>query len=323
MSRLGLQADELFRTFANNWRETKQLRLDEATVSDYEWRLTYLHRFFDRYRLGEITTRLIDRFRDELHEQAATIRRAQERARTEKGRKPLMETVTDKRGRTYQRRRRPLSNTSINAMIKLLGQILQQAVDYELIARNPVRVGERSARFLPHVRPNRSFLEIDEFHAILDAAQELEAEARADRKGLGRRAMCATLGLAGLRISEMLDLHVAQVDLTRSRFKLADAKTEAGVREVEITLYLRDELLEYVMDRRSRGLPMAPSDYFFGTARGKRRDQDRFRDRILYRALARANKAPHGARAAAAAGDHAALHAAHVGDVRRERRARP
>jgi integrase len=118
-------------------------------------------------------------------------------------------------------------------MIKLLGQILEQAVDYEMIERNPVRVGERSARFLPRVRRNRTFLEIDEFHALLSAADEPEAEARADRKGLGRRAMIATLGLAGFRISEMLDLRGATVDLARSRFKLPDAKTEAGVREVE------------------------------------------------------------------------------------------
>jgi hypothetical protein len=69
----------------------------------------------------------------------------------------LTETVTDKRGRTSQRRRRPLSNTSINAMITLLGQILQQAVDYELIDRNPVRVGGRSARFLKRTRPKRTF----------------------------------------------------------------------------------------------------------------------------------------------------------------------
>ena len=93
--------------------------------------------------------------------------------------------------------------------------------------------------------------------------------------------MMATLGLAGLRISEMMDLRVAQVDLTRGRFKLADAKTEAGVREVEITLYLRDELLDYAMDRRARGLPHGPSDHFFGTSTGSRRDPDRFRDRIL------------------------------------------
>jgi hypothetical protein len=67
-----------------------------------------------------------------------------------------METVTDKRGRTYQRRRRPLSNTSINAMITLLGQILQQAVDYEVLDRNLVRVGGRSARFLKRTRPKRT-----------------------------------------------------------------------------------------------------------------------------------------------------------------------
>ncbi len=87
----------------------------------------------------------------------------------------------------------------------------------------------------------------------------------------------------------MLDLRCATVDLVRSRFKLPDAKTEAGIREVEMTLYLRDELLAYVIDRRERGLPGGPKDYFFGTAAGKRRDPDRFRDRILVRAVERAN----------------------------------
>src|SRR5690348_14914732 len=65
--------------------------------------------------------------------------------------------------------------------------------------------------------------------------------------------------------------------------------TEAGVREVEITLYLRDELLAYRMDRRARGLPFGSSDHFFGTATGKRRDPGRFRDRILARAVTHAN----------------------------------
>ena len=289
MAALGVRVDETFRVFAKRWWRSKRLGLDEDTVNDYDWRLGYLERFFGRYRLSEITPQLIDRFRDELYEQGETIRRARARARTDKTRRALMETVTDKRGRTYQRQGRPLSNTSINAMITLLGQILQQAVDYELIDRNPVRVGGRSARFLKRVRPKRTFLEVDEFLALLDAAAELEAEARSDYKGLGRRAMLATLGLAGLRIGELVDLRVAQVDLTRGRFKLADAKTEAGVREVEITLYLRDELLEHVMDRRARGLPLEPSDHFFGTSTGNRRDPDRFRDRILARAVERAN----------------------------------
>jgi len=289
MADLGVSVDESFRVFAKRWWASKRLGVRPKTVSDYEWRLSYLDRFFSRYRLREITPRMVDRFRDELREQAEVIRTAADRAAADPRKRALMETVTDQRGRTYERRRRPLSNTSINAMIKLLGQILQQAVDYELIDRNPVRVGERGARFLPKARPNRTFLEIDEFHALLDAAAELEAEARADRRGLGRRAMVATLGLGGLRISEMLDLRCAQVDLVRSRFKLPDAKTPAGVREVEMTMYARDELLAYVMDRRARGLPGGPTDYFFGTARGGRRDPDRFRDRILYRARDRAS----------------------------------
>jgi hypothetical protein len=43
----------------------------------------------------------------------------------------------------------------------------------------------RPARFLKRTRPTRTFLEVDEFHALLDAAVELEAEGRADLKGLG------------------------------------------------------------------------------------------------------------------------------------------
>jgi hypothetical protein len=176
MAELGVQYDETFRVFAKSWWRSKQLGVEPATVNDYEWRLGYLQRFFGRHRLNEITPRLVDRFRDELAEQAETIRAAQARA-DRKNVRPLMEKVTDKRGRTYERKRRPLSNTSINAMITLLGQVMQQALDYELIDRNPVRVGGRSARFLKRSRPNRTFLEVDEYLALLDAAGELEVEA--------------------------------------------------------------------------------------------------------------------------------------------------
>ncbi|MGZ6565080.1 MAG: hypothetical protein ACXVH1_37050, partial [Solirubrobacteraceae bacterium] len=48
MSGLGVEIDEPFRTFANSWWASRQLGLDASTVSDYEWRLKYLHRFFDR-----------------------------------------------------------------------------------------------------------------------------------------------------------------------------------------------------------------------------------------------------------------------------------
>lgn len=223
MAQLGVKVGESFRAFSSRWWESKRLQVADATRNDYEWRLGYLVRFFGRHELGEIDVALVDRFRDELRQQAETIRVATARGR------PLTERVTDRRGRIYERRRRPLSNTSINAMIGLLGQILQQAVDHELIPRNPVRIGGRSARFLPRVKPSRTFLEIDELHALLDAAGELDAEARSNLKGLGRRAMIATLGLSGLRISELLDLRWGQVDIERSRLKVVDSLDFRGL----------------------------------------------------------------------------------------------
>jgi integrase len=95
----------------------------------------------------------------------------------------------------------------------------------------------------------RTFLGIDEFHALIDAAKELDAEALEDYRGIGRRAMIATLGLADLRISELLDLRIAHVDFARKRLRVADAKTEARVREVDMTLFLRDELVAHTLDR--------------------------------------------------------------------------
>jgi integrase len=283
LAQLGVKVDESFRVFAQRWWQSKQLRVAQNTVNDYEWRLAYLQRFFGRYALGEVDVALVDRFRDELRQQAETLRAA-----TKKGR-PLTERVTDRHGRTFDRQRRPLSNTSINAMITLLGQILQQAVDYELIPRNPVRVGGRTGRFLPRTKTARSFLEIDEFHALLDAAGSLDAADSGYYQGIGRRAMIATLGLGGFRIGELLDLRVSHVDLARSRFKVLDAKTEAGMREVEMTLYLRDELLTYTMNRKGLGLPRDTNDLFFGTNTGGHRDPNRFRDRILRRSLEQAN----------------------------------
>jgi integrase len=323
MAELGIKVDESFRVFAARWWTSKRLRVQAATVSDYEWRLDYLRQFFGRYPLSEIDVAAVDRFRDELRDQAETIRSAAARGR------PLTEKVTDRQGRTYQRRRRPLSNTSINAMIKLLGQILQQAVDYELIVRNPVRVGERGQRFLPSVKPVRSFLEVDEFEALLRAAGELDAEpanstgtriramkargmttsqiarkldrstqavcyhlAREEPRPLGgRRAIIAALGLGGFRIGELGGLLVWQVDLARGRFKIADAKTDKGVREVEMTLFLRDVLVNYVADRAAAGAPAGPNDHFFGGMSGRRRSEARIRSGVLELSVQRANAA--------------------------------
>lgn len=64
-----------------------------------------------RYQLPEITTAVVDRFRDELHDQAETIRAEQARSAANESARPLMEAVTDERRRTYRRRRAQIGHT--------------------------------------------------------------------------------------------------------------------------------------------------------------------------------------------------------------------
>jgi len=273
-----------FGPFARSVIDAKRSHgLDPDTVADLEWKLRYLLGHFGSLELLEIDVATVDAFRDELANRARVIEDAARRG------KPVTEIVRPSRGKPYRRRLRPLSNTSINAMLALLGQILQRAVDYGYIERNPVKVGERRQRFLPAVKPARTFLEVDELAALLQAAGELDEAARRDRR-VGRRAALAALALGGFRISELCDMRCQQVDLARARFKIPDAKTAKGVREVEMTLSLRGELVRHRAQRVTDGLPMEPSDHFFGTISGSRRDPDRFRDRVLSRALERANE---------------------------------
>ncbi len=272
-----------FDAFARKVVDAKKSHgLDQDTIADLEWRLGYLLGHFARFELIEINVAAVDAFRDDLAGRSRVIRDAAARG------KPLMETVKPVSGNEYARRKRALSNTSINSILALLSQILQRAEDYRYIERNPLKVGERKERFLPAAKPARTFLEVDELLALLEGAGELDSSARRDRR-VGRRASLATLALAGFRISELCDLRCADVDFARARFKLSDAKTTKGVREVEMTLWARSELVRHREQRIRDGFPMEPTDHFFGSASGSRRDPDRFRDRVLARSTALAN----------------------------------
>jgi hypothetical protein len=56
-----------------------------------------------------------------------------------------------------------------------------------------------------------------------------------------------------------------------------------------MTLWARSELVRHREQRIRDGFPMRPTDYFFGTTSGPRRDADRFRDRVLARSTELAN----------------------------------
>jgi len=169
--------------------------------------------------------------------------------------------------------------------LTLLGQILDLADERELIDRNPLRVNPKRRR-LRASKPARAWLDrAEQVAALLDAAGELDREARADRQGIGRRAMLATLTFAGLRIGELCALRWRDVDLAAGRLRVAASKTDAGVRYVELLPVLRDLLAE----RKATAAHCDPDGRVFATTRGRPRNKDNVRNRVFAPAVERAN----------------------------------
>ena len=128
----------------------------------------------------------------------------------------------------------PRSATSRSTTLVLLANILDAAVEYELLPSNPAR-GKR--RRLKAARPTRRFLEADELAELLAAAAELDSAARSDRR-IGRQPMIAVMAKSGLRVSEVCQLRWRSVDVHHQRLVVEQSKTDAGVREVDLSLDL-------------------------------------------------------------------------------------
>jgi integrase len=239
-----------FHEFASEWLDgLRHEGLSDATLQDYTWQLcNHMLPFFAKHRLSEITIAEVDRYRQ------------------------------------VKVREGTISAASINKTITRLAQILEIAVERELIDRNPAR-GKR--RRLKERRPERTWLDrAEQIVALLDAGGELDAEARIDRKATLRRALLATLTLAGLRISEALDLRWRDVDLPAGRLRVADAKTDAGVRQVDLLPALREELSVHKAQTRFGG----PDDFVFPTESGARQDRNNARRRVVVKSVERATE---------------------------------
>jgi integrase len=228
--------DPSFHEFASSWFEAIRGELRPNTVLDYEWQLrVHLLPFLKDHRLSQITVSEVDRYREAKVAEAREVEAAAGRG------KPMMDEYVDRRGTKRRRPRRPLSAVSINKTITRLGQILEVAVERELIPRNPAKVGGKRRR-LKAAKPARVYLDrAEQISALLDAASELDREARSNGQ-IARRALLATLTFAGLRISELLDLEWRDVDLAAGRLRVRHSKTDAGSRYVDLLPVLRDEL---------------------------------------------------------------------------------
>jgi integrase len=98
--------------------------------------------------------------------------------------------------------------------------------------------------------------------------------------------MLSTLVFAGLRLGELLALRWEHVDLPGGRLRVGQAKTDAGVRWVDLVPALREELTLH----RARADSPAAATLVFPTAGGEPENPSNFRNRTVSRSLAAANE---------------------------------
>jgi integrase len=252
---LEVRQDPTFLEFASDWYRANEGTWQPSTRLDYSWQLTdHLLPYFARHRLSQITAAEVDRYR------ATKVRDGK------------------------------LSATSINKTIARLAQILELAVEYELLDRNPAK-GKR--RRVKASRPAPVWLDrAEHIRALLDAARDLDRRAERGQQHVRREAMLATLVFAGLRLGELLQLRWRDVDLVADRITVRQSKTDAGVRRVDVLPALHVVLA--TVPRRG------PDDLVFGTAaRRTEKNPDRvaqrfspsnIRRRVLAPAVERANE---------------------------------
>jgi integrase len=176
-----------------------------------------------------------------------------------------------------------LSAGEINKTLVRLGQILDVAEERELIGRNPMRVNPRR-RKLKAPKPRAIWLDrAEQITALLDAAAELDVDARGDRRHVPRRVIVECFVFAGLRIEELCELRWRDVDLAAGRLNVANSKTDAGRRHVQLLAPVREGLATH------KASGSTPGGHVFATRDGGQPSKNNVRARVFNAAVKRAN----------------------------------
>jgi integrase len=252
-------AEPTFHELASRWVARREHEVDARTADHWRWALSnHLLPFFASLLPSQITVETVEKYKaGKLAERERMLGRIAEWENADtktRGRKPPA----------------PLGNNSINKTLKVLAQVLDDAVDFGHAETNAARGKKRR---LKATRPRRTWLELHEVQALLAAAEK-------------HRALLATMILAGPRVGELAALRWAEVDLAAGRLKVEDSKTDAGVRVVDVTPLLLDELKLHRASAKNDG----PQDLVFGTSRGTMRNRSNITRQILQPAIARANE---------------------------------
>jgi integrase len=186
-----------------------------------------------------------------------------------------------------------LAPVSLNKTVERLIQCLEWSARVNGTVK-PVALREAAAAgdlYLPERGPDHSFLELDHVLVLLEAAVELDAEARADREHLSRHAALATFCLAGVRITEFCLLNVGDVDFAAGvlhiRGRGGRSKTVNGVRDVPLGIFLAAILGEHIARHRAAAHGAEP---LFPTSTGRRQGKDNVARRIIGSCMALARE---------------------------------
>jgi integrase len=316
----GYDKEPSFRELATDWLEARKQNpaIGSRTADLNEWQLRrYLAPFFGELLPSQITAERVKQYRRHIHADNAQIRAAAEAGT------PLNDPRTSQKLRTLSNES---INKTLRTLAAILDEAEDagwvprnvargRRTREQLERRRPRRILEVdeflsllvSAGQLDRERHRPATLaRADEIRMLRNDAG-LEWTAIANRVGVARstafylygcrdeqtgpiwgarRPVIAALALAGPRVSELCQLDVDDVDLTKATFYIDDAKTPAGVRDVDIHPRLLDELTEHAASR-----PPSPGNApAFPTRTGSRRNKDNVRLRVLAPVVARANE---------------------------------
>lgn len=289
--------------------------IEAKTFAHYEYLLRcHLLPALHRYRLTDLTYRVVDEFKKRKVDEMRRIQAA-----TKAG-----VTLRHANGRPMK-----LSPKTINHAIDLLSAILGAAArDDELdIKVNPA--DDRRLRVKIPKRSARDFLEADEVLSLLvagevvdnrvkpatiRAAEEVrrlrdeerlpwkQIAARLGRSEAGviwlhrrravrgpsqRRAVVALLAASGARNTEACDLRWSDLDFTHGKINVSRSKTKRGVREIDMIPWLQEELLTY---RAALGIPDLDVPVF-PTRDGFHRTKDNLNRNVIRPVVRAANDA--------------------------------
>lgn len=175
-----------------------------------------------------------------------------------------------------------LRGSQVNKTLVTLTQVLDSAVERDLLASNPAR-GKR--RRLKAAKPVRRQLEADDLKELLVVAGDMDRHLFRGHR-IGRRPMIAAMAKSGRRVTEMCRLRWRDVDVHHERLVIEDAKTDAGNRQVDLSLDVMEELMAW----RAECQPASADAFVFPTATGRARNKENISRRVLGPTVDRANE---------------------------------